>query len=66
MAIRYRRPRLDAVLPNVHENIGMIHVALRRAFLKLDPNYSGFVPTSDADYGVVRKLIKPFETSNPG
>jgi len=52
-----------------------LYAALRRAFLKLDPanpehmrviksldpNYSGFVPTSDADYDVVRKLIRPFD-----
>ncbi len=52
-----------------------LYAALRRAFLKLDPanpehmrviksldpNYSGFAPTSDADYDVVRKLIRPFD-----
>lgn len=52
-----------------------LYTALRRAFLKLDPanpehlriiksldpNYSGFVPTNDADYDVVRKLIRPFD-----
>ena len=57
-----------------------LYAAIRRAFLRLDsanpehmrviksldPNYSGFAPTSDAEYDVVRKLIKPFETSNPG
>ncbi len=52
-----------------------LYAALRRAFLKLDPanpehlriiksldpNYSGFAPASDADYDVVRKLIRPFD-----
>lgn len=52
-----------------------IYNALRRAFLgldpanpvharvikSLDPSYSGFAPTSDAEYDVVRRLIKPFE-----
>src|SRR3989344_4972750 len=52
-----------------------IYNAVRRAFLgldpanpaharvikSLDPSYSGFAPTSDAEYDVVRKLIKPFE-----
>ncbi len=52
-----------------------LYTALRRAFLKLDPsspehmriiksldpNYSGFAPASDADYDVVRKLIRPFD-----
>ena len=32
-----------------------------RAVIKsLDERYDGFVPTSDAEYGVVRELIKPF------
>lgn len=32
-----------------------------RAVIKsLDESYDGFVPTSDAEYGVVRELIKPF------
>lgn len=32
-----------------------------RAVIKgLDPSYDGFVPTSDAEYDVVRQLIKPF------
>jgi phosphonate transport system substrate-binding protein len=48
---------------------------LRQAFLSLDPNksdhrriikaldkkYDGFAPTSDAEYDVVRQLIKPFQ-----
>lgn len=34
-----------------------------RAVIKnLDPSYDGFVPTSDAEYDVVRQLIKPFAT----
>lgn len=47
----------------------------RQAFLQLDPdrpehrdviraldrNYSGFAPTSDAEYDIVRQLIKPFD-----
>lgn len=51
------------------------YAALRRALLKLDPanpahaniirsldpNYSGFAPTRDAEYDVVRRLVKPFE-----
>lgn len=49
--------------------------ALRRALLHLDPrnpahrnvlesldkNYDGFAPTTDAEYDVVRVLVKPFE-----
>ena len=27
----------------------------------LDPNYDGFAPTSDAEYDIVRKLVRPFE-----
>ena len=52
-----------------------LYTAIRRAFLSLDstnpehmrviksldPNYSGFAPTSDAEYDVVRKLVRPFE-----
>lgn len=52
-----------------------LYSAIRRAFLgldpanptharvikSLDPSYSGFAPTSDAEYDVVRRLIKPFE-----
>jgi phosphonate transport system substrate-binding protein len=48
--------------------------ALREAFLSLDKNnkehlkiikaldkkYDGFAPTSDAEYDVVRQMIKPF------
>jgi phosphonate transport system substrate-binding protein len=48
---------------------------LRKAFLRLDKNkpehlavikaidesYDGFAPTSDAEYDIIRKLIKPFE-----
>ncbi len=49
--------------------------ALRRALLRLDPrnpahrnvlesldrSYDGFAPTSDAEYDIVRMLVKPFE-----
>lgn len=52
-----------------------LYTAIQRAFLKLnpanpehaliikslDPNYSGFAPTSDAEYDVVRRLVRPFE-----
>lgn len=34
------------------------HLAVIKA---LDENYDGFAPTSDAEYDIVRKLIKPFE-----
>ena len=35
---------------------------VHRAIIKgLDPSYDGFVPTSDAEYDVVRELIKPFD-----
>ena len=32
-----------------------------RIIKSLDPSYSGFAPTNDAEYDVVRRLIKPFE-----
>ena len=38
-----------------------LYAAIRRAFLRLDPNYSGFAPTGDAEYDVVRMLVRPFE-----
>lgn len=39
------------------------HTPETRAILKnLDPGYDGFVPVEDADYDVVRKLIKPFQS----
>jgi len=31
-----------------------------RVIKSLDPSYSGFAPTSDAEYDIVRTLIKPF------
>lgn len=34
--------------------------AHRTVIKSLDESYDGFVPTSDAEYGVVRELIKPF------
>lgn len=33
----------------------------RRVIEALDKDYDGFAPTSDQEYGVVRKLIAPFE-----
>lgn len=33
----------------------------RKIIKALDPNYDGFAPTSDAEYDIVRKLVKPFE-----
>jgi len=33
----------------------------RKVIKALDQNYDGFAPTSDAEYDVVRKLVKPFE-----
>lgn len=58
-----------------HRTSDELYSAIRRAFLaldpanptharvikSLDPSYSGFAPTSDAEYDVVRRLIKPFE-----
>lgn len=52
-----------------------LYATLRQAFLALDINkpehrpiieslgkhYTGFAPTSDAEYDVIRKLIKPFQ-----
>lgn len=34
------------------------HLAVIKA---IDENYDGFAPTSDAEYDIIRKLIKPFE-----
>lgn len=31
----------------------------------LDPHYDGFAPVTDADYDVIRKLIRPFENPAP-
>lgn len=58
-----------------HRTSDEIYNAVRHAFLgldpanpaharvikSLDPSYSGFAPTSDAEYDVVRRLVKPFE-----
>jgi phosphonate transport system substrate-binding protein len=33
----------------------------RRVIHALDPSYTGFAPTGDAEYQVVRTLIRPFE-----
>ena len=75
LRILYRSPHLPpyniAASKNVDEKTLK---ALRQAFLKLDGNnpkhlkiikaldkkYDGFAATSDAEYDVVRKLIKPF------
>ena len=34
------------------------HLAIIKA---LDNNYDGFAPTADAEYDVVRELVKPFQ-----
>lgn len=49
-ALRHAFLKLDPVKP-AHANI----------IKSLDPAYSGFAPTGDAEYDVVRKLVKPFE-----
>ena len=36
----------------------------RKAIKSLDVNYDGFVKSSDTEYDVVRRLIKPFDTAN--
>ena len=34
-----------------------------RAVIKsIDPEYTGFLPANDADYDIVRTLIRPYET----
>ncbi len=74
--IIYRSPELPPYNIAVSSRVDdASYAVLRRAFLKLDaanpahadviksldPSYSGFAPTSDAEYDVVRTLVKPFE-----
>jgi phosphonate transport system substrate-binding protein len=34
----------------------------REIMRSLDGNYSGFAPTNDREYDVIRELIKPFNS----
>lgn len=76
--ILYRSPQLPPynITAAAHLDSDLIE-AIRKAFLRLDsnspehrqvihaldPNYTGFAPTSDADYDIVRQLTAPFPAS---
>ena len=74
--ILYSSPDLPPYNITASKNIDdKLLVKLRKAFLELNANnpnhipiikaidkkYDGFAPTSDAEYDIVRELIKPFE-----
>jgi phosphonate transport system substrate-binding protein len=76
LRIFYASPDLPPYNIVVSRNVDeALYQAVKRALLKLDPQqpehlkvikaldptYDGFVETSDAEYDVVRQLIKPFE-----
>lgn len=76
LRILYASPDLPPYNMVVSRNVDeALYQAVKRALLKLDPGrpehlkvikaldptYDGFVETSDAEYDVVRQLIKPFE-----
>jgi phosphonate transport system substrate-binding protein len=76
LRILYASPDLPPYNIVVSRNVDeALYQAVKRALLKLDPQqpehlkvikaldptYDGFVETSDAEYDVVRQLIKPFE-----
>jgi phosphonate transport system substrate-binding protein len=76
LRILYASPDLPPYNMVVSRNVeDPLYEAIRRALLQLDPQrpdhlkiiqaldptYDGFVATSDAEYDVVRQLIKPFE-----
>jgi phosphonate transport system substrate-binding protein len=76
LRILYSTPHLPPYNIAVSSKVDAALLAqIRRAFLQLDINkpehkavikaislkYDGFAPTSDAEYDVIRKLIKPFE-----
>jgi len=75
LRILYQSPDLPPYNIVVSKNVDpQLTSKIRQAFLKLDRNnpehlkvikaldkkYDGFAPTSDAEYDVVRQLIKPF------
>jgi phosphonate transport system substrate-binding protein len=75
LRILYQTPDLPPYNITVSRNVDKkTEAALKRAFLKLnrknpvhlkiikalDKKYDGFAPTNDAEYDVVRRLIKPF------
>lgn len=76
LRVIHKSPELPPYNISVSHRVGdELYAAIRRAFLKLDPanpehlrviksldpSYNGFAPTSDAEYDVVRMLVKPFE-----
>jgi len=78
LRILYTSPELPPYNITVSSKVDdQLFARIRQAFLELDTNnpkhrdviqaldkdYDGFVPTSDQEYDVVRKLIAPFEAS---
>jgi phosphonate transport system substrate-binding protein len=54
-------PELLAKMRQAFLNLNLANPGHGAVIRALDKNYTGFAPTSDAEYDIVRQLIKPFD-----